>query len=408
MSSFGATAVVTPARVTGAAPPAGPHTVRRPPLVRPAPPEPDFGPHVRVFGPGDPAAEIQAAFDAAGPGPAASASGAPASAGHPRAFLFKPGTYRLDAELGPHTSAVGLGPAPEAVTVHGTLRAADPTAADAAGSVAAGLRRSTENLNLVPAESGSAGGSPAGSSEKPFLYVDGTGAYRVFLPALRHGGAGTAGGRAAYGWSVPIDRFFVARPGDSVRALNRALAQGRHLLLTPGLYRLTDTVRVKWAGTVVLGLGSVTLAPVGATVPMTVADARGVRIAGLMFDAGPATPPVLLEVGRSGGGRCDPREPASVQDVFFRLGGAEDGRALVAHSDHVLLEGVWAWRAGRAVSVGAAGCVASGAGGDVSGVPEHPGVRFHDLPALPCGEAGVRDHAVDGGGAAQGTGAVPR
>jgi len=195
------------------------------------------------------------------------------------------------------------------------------------------------------------------SREKPFLYVDGGGRYRVFLPGLRHDGVGAtwANGAVPAGSSVPIERFFIARPGDSVRSINKALSQGKHLLLTPGVYELADTIRVKWAGTVVLGLGYATLNPQHGVVPMTVADARGVRIAGLLFDAGPVNSPVLLEIGARRGGRTDPRDPASVQDVFFRVGGAGAGKAttaLIVNSDNVLLDHIWAWRADHGTGVG--------------------------------------------------------
>jgi hypothetical protein len=195
------------------------------------------------------------------------------------------------------------------------------------------------------------------SREKPFLYVDEGGRYRVFLPGLRHDGVGAAwaNGATTPGSSVPIERFFVAKPGDSVRTINKALSQGKHLLLTPGIYQLTDTIKVKWAGTVVLGLGYATLNPQHGVVPMTVADARGVRIAGLLFDAGPVNSRVLLEIGAKRGGRTDPHEPASVQDVFFRVGGAGVGKAttaLVVNSDNVLLDHIWAWRADHGAGVG--------------------------------------------------------
>ena len=51
--------------------------------------------------------------------------------------------------------------------------------------------------------------------EKPFLYVDSSGGYSVFVPALRHNSAGTTWGSGpAAGSSIPIDQFFVARPTD--------------------------------------------------------------------------------------------------------------------------------------------------------------------------------------------------
>ena len=66
------------------------------------------------------------------------------------------------------------------------------------------------------------------SREKPYLYVDGGGAYRVFLPGLRHDGAGaTWADGPTPGSSVPLERFFVAKPTDSVRTINKALVTGQ-------------------------------------------------------------------------------------------------------------------------------------------------------------------------------------
>src|SRR3954464_15301181 len=49
--------------------------------------------------------------------------------------------------------------------------------------------------------------------ERPFLRVDSSGGYNVFVPALRHDSAGTTwGGGPAAGSSIPIDTFFVATP----------------------------------------------------------------------------------------------------------------------------------------------------------------------------------------------------
>ena len=185
--------------------------------------------------------------------------------------------------------------------------------------------------------------------EKPFLYVDPAGNSRVFVPALRHDASGTtwAGGPAA-GSSIPLDQFFVAKPGDSVASINNALARGLNLLFTPGIYHLDKTIKVKRADTVVLGLGFPTLVPDDGIVPMTVADVEGVKLAGLMFDAGAASSPTLLRVGTPHAHKSDPANPTSLHDVFFRIGGATVGTAatsLVVNSDNVLLDHIWAWRA---------------------------------------------------------------
>jgi hypothetical protein len=60
---------------------------------------------------------------------------------------------------------------------------------------------------------------------------------------------------------------------------------------------------------------------------MTVADVEGVKLAGLLFDAGTVNSPVLLQVGTEHAHKSDPANPTSIQDVFFRIGGASPGKA---------------------------------------------------------------------------------
>jgi len=74
-----------------------------------------------------------------------------------------------------------------------------------------------------------------------------------------------------------------------------------------------------------------------------------------MFDAGPVNSPVLLQVGTVHAHKSDPADPTSLHDVFFRIGGAAAGKAttsLVVHSDDVLLDDIWAWRADHGNGVG--------------------------------------------------------
>ncbi len=203
------------------------------------------------------------------------------------------------------------------------------------------------------------------SREAPYLYLDAKGRYRVFVPAVRRDATGTtwSGGQTA-GTSIAIDEFFIAKPTDSAARINNALARGQHLILTPGVYQLEQTIKVKRHDTVVLGLGMPTLVPNNGVVAMSVANARGVKLAGLMFDAGTLNSPVLLRVGsRSGdegerdedGSRSDPSDPTSLQDVFFRIGGATPGKAttsLIVNSDNVVLDDIWAWRADHGNGVG--------------------------------------------------------
>jgi hypothetical protein len=206
--------------------------------------------------------------------------------------------------------------------------------------------------------------------DAPYLYVDSDGHYNVFVPAVQHNSSGASwdSGPTA-GSSIPIDDFFVAKPTDSVKAINKALDHGQNLIFTPGVYQIDKTIKVKRADTVVLGLGFPTLVPNDGVVTMRVADVRGVKLAGLLFDAGQVNSPVLLQVGARHGHesdeddnksdeddhKSDPNDPTSLQDVFFRIGGATPGKAttsLEVNSDNVLLDNLWAWRADHGNGVG--------------------------------------------------------
>ena len=119
---------------------------------------------------------------------------------------------------------------------------------------------------------------------------------------------------------------------DNAQAINNALASGQNLIFTPGVYQLDKTIRVKRPDTVVLGLGFPTLVPTDGDAAMTVADVTGVKLSGLIFDAGPVNSPVLLQVGTTHAHKSDPNDPTSLHDVFFRIGGAAPGRRRPASS----------------------------------------------------------------------------
>lgn len=193
------------------------------------------------------------------------------------------------------------------------------------------------------------------SREKPFLYVSGS-EFRVFLPEKRTNARGvTWGNGTPRGTSLPLSQFYVARPGVTAATLNQALTQGLHLLLTPGIYHLDQPIRVNRANTVVLGLGYATLVPDNGVTALKTADVDGVRLAGFLVDAGPVNSATLLEVGPRGAFRDHSANPATVQDVFVRIGGAGAGRAttsMVINSRHTIVDHTWVWRADHGTGVG--------------------------------------------------------
>ncbi|HEV2027553.1 MAG TPA: adenylyl cyclase [Candidatus Dormibacteraeota bacterium] len=200
--------------------------------------------------------------------------------------------------------------------------------------------------------------------EAPFMYLDAEGHYNVFVPSTRLNSVGTSwsSGPAA-GSSISIDSFFVANPADSASTINKALRRGKNLIFTPGIYQLDRSIDVTRPDTVVLGLGMATLIPNDGNIAMRVSDANGVILSGIMFQAGPENSRVLLQVGSGNGrnnnsasGQNDSNtDPTALLDVFFRIGGAAEGKAttsLIVNSDNVILDDIWAWRADHGNGVG--------------------------------------------------------
>jgi hypothetical protein len=196
------------------------------------------------------------------------------------------------------------------------------------------------------------------SRDVPYLYVDGTGKYRVFLPSLRTNASGPSWASGSTpGTSAPMSQFYVVKAGDTAASINNALAAGCDLFFTPGVYHLNQTLNVTRANTTVLGIGYPTLVPDNGVNAMQVSDVDGVRLKGLLFDAGTATSQALLTVGQSGSSASHAANPTTVQDVFFRIGGAIAGKAtnsLIVNSANTIIDHIWAWRAdhGNAGTVG--------------------------------------------------------
>jgi hypothetical protein len=193
--------------------------------------------------------------------------------------------------------------------------------------------------------------------EKPFLQVDGKGKWSVCVPALRRNSAGiTWHGGSTPCRSIPLEQFYIARPGtDSAASINAQLAGGTHLLFTPGIYDLSEPIQVMRPDTVVLGLGFATLRPIHGTAGMTTADVDGIEIAGLLFDAGPESSPVLLDVGPGPSHARHVQNPITLHDVFFRVGGGGVGRTqtnLRINCNDVIVDHTWIWRADHEEGVG--------------------------------------------------------
>ncbi|WP_405757367.1 discoidin domain-containing protein [Streptomyces sp. NBC_01420] len=192
------------------------------------------------------------------------------------------------------------------------------------------------------------------SREKPFLYLDGND-YKVFVPAKRTNARGVSWNGTPQGQSIPLSQFYVVKPGASAATINAAVQQGLHLLFTPGIYHVNQTINIDRADTVVLGLGLATIIPDNGVTALKVGDVDGVKLAGLLIDAGPQNSQVLVQVGPDGASANHSANPTSVQDVFVRVGGAGAGKAttgMVINSNDTIIDHTWLWRADHGEGIG--------------------------------------------------------
>lgn len=185
--------------------------------------------------------------------------------------------------------------------------------------------------------------------EKPFLYVDGDGQYRVFVQDLQTESKGPSWTQGVSGKSIGIDEFYIAQPSEANAAtINSALRSGKHILFTPGIFNLDDTVLITEPNTIIFGLGEPTLIPTNGQSAISVADIDGITIAGLIIDAGPINSPILIEVGPPGCSATHESNPTFLYDLTVRTAGPTAGKndiGITVNSHDVVCDHLWLWRA---------------------------------------------------------------
>lgn len=186
------------------------------------------------------------------------------------------------------------------------------------------------------------------SREAPFLYVDQNKRFNVFVPHAKSYASG-------HDWEVspqagkqlPIQTFYIAKPTDSAATINAQLRQGKNLIVTPGVYQLSEAIKISRPGTVVLGLGYPSLTPTTGKSAIEVGNITGVMLSGLIIDAGPKQSSVLVKVGQPGSYAGEPHDPTTLSDVYIRVGGPQLGSAKTSvevNNSNVILDHNWLWR----------------------------------------------------------------
>jgi hypothetical protein len=196
--------------------------------------------------------------------------------------------------------------------------------------------------------------------EKPYIYVEndvnGEPTFWVRVPSLESDTSGVSWGNPdamTPGRSLAWDNFFVANPSHSAATINSMLAMGKHLILTPGVYPIDQTIVVDRPHTVILGLGHATLTAMGGVTPLLIRNRPGVIVAGVTVDAGTELSDALLVVGAVDEDPTgDITNPITLSDIYFRLGGPHIGKAKVClkiNANDVLIDHTWVWRADHGI-----------------------------------------------------------
>ena len=165
-----------------------------------------------------------------------------------------------------------------------------------------------------------------------------------------------------YAYSDGFENVFVAVPTDSVGVINSKLSAGLHVILTPGVYQLSEPIRLGQSTSfpyqVLLGLGLPTLVPMHGGAAVEVHDGgAGVRVAGILLQAGQVTSHALITVGVSSTAQWDASNPILLADVYGRVGGpgvdpstgtgpgVSSSVMMEINASHTILDNVWLWRA---------------------------------------------------------------
>ena len=198
--------------------------------------------------------------------------------------------------------------------------------------------------------------------EKPFLFFDeNEKEYKIFIPSIRREAVGISWSddNIGEGTILDISKFYIARADrDNSKTMNKALKDGKNLILSPGIYYAEEPILIENPNTIVLGLGLATIIPseTNNETAMKIADVNGVSIAGIIFDAQYKSKNMLV-VGEKGCNIDHSLNPTVLQDIFVRIGGVHPGvastnQAIIVNSNNVIGDNFWLWRADHGDGVG--------------------------------------------------------
>jgi len=192
--------------------------------------------------------------------------------------------------------------------------------------------------------------------EKPFLFIDKDGEYKVFVPAWQKDRVGVSWSSTDMGKGKIQDLltdWYVAKEGDTEVEINIALKAGKNIFFTPGHYSLNAPIQVNRKDAILLGAGiaSVTLEPTEKNTwgCIYADDKDGIIIAGLLMDSFNSTT-YQIRIGNEGANADHSVDPILLTDITCRVGGVQSKNiqidaSMQINSNNVVGDHFWLWRA---------------------------------------------------------------
>lgn len=194
-------------------------------------------------------------------------------------------------------------------------------------------------------------------AEKPYLIADdtksGLSTYSLIVPAYE-ANSGYVTDLSTTARTITQENIYLAVATlDTAETINNELAKGKNVILTPGIYKLDVPIAITRKDTVVYGMGMATLIPTDGKSCITVGDVEGVRISGIIVQAGKSNSSTLMQVGQSTSfGNVD--NPTIIYDIFGRVGGPDTTTVsattmLEVNQKYVIIDNTWNWLADHGV-----------------------------------------------------------
>ncbi|SFD69834.1 pectate lyase family protein [Flavobacterium phragmitis] len=192
--------------------------------------------------------------------------------------------------------------------------------------------------------------------EKPFLFLDDDGEYKIFVPEWQKDRVGVSWSSTDIGKGEIQDlltNWYVTKEGDTDVEINAALKSGRNIFFTPGHYALNAPIQVNRKDAILLGAGiaSVTLEPTekNSWGCIYADDKDGIVIAGLLMDSLNSTT-YQVRVGNEETKAYHSEDPLLLSDITCRVGGVQSKNiqiqvSMQLNSNNVVGDHFWLWRA---------------------------------------------------------------